>query len=634
MGRQHLGKPRGAREDDSYSADADDPLEPPHTARKSIVPQPNQIRSTLPQRRHAGHAASQAEQDSSSGRSFNMNSIRDTAISDPQAYGGRSDRSHRRPTPTALFPRLDRRDSTTPHRPGHRPMGGDLSDDEDAPKRGNPTTLQHDPPDQQHIRPDSSARRKRDDELQENTIPERPGQHQAGRGSNRDAREALAQSRHQSSERSSSTKAQPVPGRDQARRASPLIEELLERVLDNDLRGTCREFCRFVAKHPPIREDADTTRQLIFRGIAARRAQDTELFTRCITVAILFNRTKNGHRPEEELRDLSSGQRDAVREFQTSFGAVADYCAAKAGEPELRPAATSRSTAAASSVTANHHVTTTGIGERDTFYSKPIRPTAVTESVQRQDSSPIALKRPPPGDEITAQRPLYNEPRKRPFANRPPEEREGHPEGTRHRQSSYDLRRGRLHSSLPENEPLIPTQSEAAGTLEGAFLKRRGVEAKNFFQPGRVFAVYEYDELSDSEAEAHSDVSHSGRNIVTYVSVKQKEGDAFCWALRISSYGRRGLLSQALTDRERRAHGVIYSSQRPPPPQHAEYHMRHRPIKVELSPAAMPLHQTMRINYDSIEQILHKQEVRDIGVVEMSSMPYLDEYWKAYFNKS
>ena len=153
---------------------------------------------------------------------------------------------------------------------------------------------------------------------------------------------------------------------------------------------------------------------------------------------------------------------------------------------------------------------------------------------------------------------------------------------------------------------------------------RARTDAKSYFQVGCMFVV-----LRSSNAPASSVVTglapgtalnRRGQRVFAQARrfVVIQEGDTYCYALPISTYGGRGVAHQGVTKSD---HVIIFTTRNAPSstasetPQRGEAGMRPVPIRVESSSPTNALDPMSRLDLGCVTLVQHNHQVQPFGNV-------------------
>ncbi|KAL8717665.1 MAG: hypothetical protein Q9225_005119 [Loekoesia sp. 1 TL-2023] len=157
----------------------------------------------------------------------------------------------------------------------------------------------------------------------------------------------------------------------------------------------------------------------------------------------------------------------------------------------------------------------------------------------------------------------------------------------------------------------------------------------DFFKQGRVFSYLTTETLGGSKSNSYSSVpslvsSNSWgelaySQIQRYIVVKSrpKENHALC--LAIKTYGGRGVAKKGV---DAQTHTIVYTTAHPPAQLENEPRLERESIKVVASSPKDKLDPTSRVNLGKIHTVEMNMKVKDVGMVDLSSLPLLINYWK------
>lgn len=161
--------------------------------------------------------------------------------------------------------------------------------------------------------------------------------------------------------------------------------------------------------------------------------------------------------------------------------------------------------------------------------------------------------------------------------------------------------------------------------------------AKGFFLVGRIFVVLRSGNASASSVvTGHAPgvaLNHRGQRVSAQARrfVVIQEGDTFCYALPISTYGGRGVAHQSVTKSD---HVIIFTTRTAPnatpseAPQRGEAGMRPVPIRVEPSSPTAALDPMSRLDLGCVTLVQHNHQVQPFGSVCDRSVSHLKQQFE------
>ena len=190
---------------------------------------------------------------------------------------------------------------------------------------------------------------------------------------------------------------------------------------------------------------------------------------------------------------------------------------------------------------------------------------------------------------------------------------------------------------------LLASGASGKQTLsEPRFQKLAPHEWKNYFKPGRVFAIKAYNgqrsqpdgERDDYSVEAiRTTLGSSGTaRIRRMLTVKTREG--FCLAVPINTYGGSGLKKRGLRESNINAHARIFMSDQKPTWLDGEPRTAKRDIRVEPEDRSQMLHPASRICFERTHSVDYNEMLMKIGTVkDQACLRYLEQYWAEESNR-
>ena len=187
---------------------------------------------------------------------------------------------------------------------------------------------------------------------------------------------------------------------------------------------------------------------------------------------------------------------------------------------------------------------------------------------------------------------------------------------------------GLLRSGIRAKMQLL----ESGNTAQEALFRNYVLKPTEFFVAGRVFFVLWVDSSTESDVTAdyseRSGSGSSGRNVMSKIRlfVVVRNNESYCTAMRIVSYGARGVAKQGVVKSD---HSIVYTGKQPPralpteAPERGVLGMRPVAIRVVADDPSDRLESTMRLDYGTIYTIQHNVNVKPFGQVHDSSMKAL-----------
>ena len=185
-----------------------------------------------------------------------------------------------------------------------------------------------------------------------------------------------------------------------------------------------------------------------------------------------------------------------------------------------------------------------------------------------------------------------------------------------------------LRSGIRATRMLLPSDNDPVERLFKTFRQRE--QPRKFFTVGRVFAILWVEPAGESSTqvtnlEAGTTTGRFGESVFSKVRrfVVIREGDKYCSALPITSYGHRGVGKPGVNKSE---HSIIYTTKHPPDPLPTELPvrgedgMRPNPIRVDTDDPIDKLDSLSRIDYGKVHTIQHNIKVKPFGKVNPKSM--------------
>lgn len=93
----------------------------------------------------------------------------------------------------------------------------------------------------------------------------------------------------------------------------------------------------------------------------------------------------------------------------------------------------------------------------------------------------------------------------------------------------------------------------------------------------------------------------------------------------IKTYGGRGVAKKGI---DAQAHTIVYTAAHPPAQLENEPRLEREPIKIVASSPEDKLVPTSRVNLGKTHTVEMNMKVKDVGMVDSSSLPLLVNYWK------
>ena len=175
---------------------------------------------------------------------------------------------------------------------------------------------------------------------------------------------------------------------------------------------------------------------------------------------------------------------------------------------------------------------------------------------------------------------------------------------------------------------LLPAEHDVTERLFKSFRLRD--QPKKFFTIGKVFLVLWVEPAGESNTgvpslEVGTTIGRFGERAFSKVRrfVVIREGDNYCSALPITSYGHRGVGRPGVNKSE---HSIIYTSKTPQAPLAAELPtrgengMRDQAIRVNTDDPIDKLDSLSRLDYGKVHTIQHNIKVKSFGKVNPKSM--------------
>ena len=185
-----------------------------------------------------------------------------------------------------------------------------------------------------------------------------------------------------------------------------------------------------------------------------------------------------------------------------------------------------------------------------------------------------------------------------------------------------------LQDGIYATRRLMGTDNEVAEQLFDSF--RRRETPRKFFTVGKVFLVLWVEPAGESNTlvtnlEPGTSFGRFGERVFSKVRrfVVVREGENYCSALPIASYGHQGVGKRGVKKSE---HSIIYTSKVPPDPLPAELPergdqgMRPQPIRVDTDDPSDKLDGVSRLDYGKVHTIQHNIKVKSFGKVNPKSM--------------
>ena len=185
-----------------------------------------------------------------------------------------------------------------------------------------------------------------------------------------------------------------------------------------------------------------------------------------------------------------------------------------------------------------------------------------------------------------------------------------------------------LQSGIVARSRVLSSDSEDSERLFESF--RLPAHPRKFFTIGKVFYILWVEPAGESNTmvtglEMGTTVGRFGERAFSKVRrfVVVREGDNYCSALPITSYGHRGVGKPGVNKSE---HSVIHTTKNPPEPLPAELPlrgedgMRPHAIKVDSDDPIDKLEALSRLDYGNVHTIQHNIKVKAFGKVNPKSM--------------
>lgn len=185
-----------------------------------------------------------------------------------------------------------------------------------------------------------------------------------------------------------------------------------------------------------------------------------------------------------------------------------------------------------------------------------------------------------------------------------------------------------LQSGIHAKARLIPAENDVTERLFKSFRLRD--QPRKFFTVGKVFLVLWVEPAGESITgvtglEIGTTIGRFGERAFSKVRrfVVVREGDNYCSALPITSYGHRGVGKPGVNKSE---HSIIYTTKAPPDPlpgelpTRGENGMRPQAIRVDTDDPAEKLDHHSRLDYGKVHTIQHNIKVKAFGKVNPKSM--------------
>ncbi|KAI4197150.1 MAG: hypothetical protein LQ346_003067 [Caloplaca aetnensis] len=162
------------------------------------------------------------------------------------------------------------------------------------------------------------------------------------------------------------------------------------------------------------------------------------------------------------------------------------------------------------------------------------------------------------------------------------------------------------------------------------------VPPNKFFVEGRVFIKLHTEDAGTTTGDRNS----FGFSIVSYgelaysqlrrfVVVKAKPKENYCLCIPILTYSGKGAGKKGV---DQKAHAIIYTGGDPPERLATEVGMNKTPIRVIPSRADEKLDPVSRVNMGKMFTVEWNTKVKDIGLVDKSSLVRLLAYWRQIIN--
>lgn len=185
-----------------------------------------------------------------------------------------------------------------------------------------------------------------------------------------------------------------------------------------------------------------------------------------------------------------------------------------------------------------------------------------------------------------------------------------------------------LQSGIFARSRLLPAADDVTERLFKSFRLRD--QPRKFFTVGKVFLVLWVEPAGESNTgvtglEIGTTIGRFGERAFSKVRrfVVVREGDNYCSALPITSYGHRGVGKPGVNKSE---HSIIHTSKTPPAPLAAELPsrgedgMRDQAIRVDTDDPIDKLDSLSRLDYGKVHTIQHNIKVKSFGKVNPKSM--------------
>ena len=185
-----------------------------------------------------------------------------------------------------------------------------------------------------------------------------------------------------------------------------------------------------------------------------------------------------------------------------------------------------------------------------------------------------------------------------------------------------------LQSGIVARSRLLPSDNEVYERLFRSFRLRD--QPRKFFTVGKVFHVLWVEPAGESNTqvtglEVGTTIGRFGERAFSKVRrfVVVREGDNYCSALPITSYGHRGVGKPGVNKSE---HSIIHTTKDPPEPLSAELPtrgeegMRPHAIRVDSDDPVDKLDALSRLDYGKVHTIQHNIKVKAFGKVHPKSM--------------
>ena len=184
-----------------------------------------------------------------------------------------------------------------------------------------------------------------------------------------------------------------------------------------------------------------------------------------------------------------------------------------------------------------------------------------------------------------------------------------------------------LRAGIPAQRLLIATPGQAEKLFEEF---RRRLRPKKYFTVGKVFHVLWTEPAGESNTvvttlEPGTSVGRFGERVFSKVRkfVVVREGESYCSALPIATYGRRGVSKPGIVKSE---HSIIYTGRTAPSdlseesPVRGEPGMRPDAIRVIPDVSTDKLDPISRLDYGKVHTIQHNIKARSFGMVHPRSV--------------